>query len=48
MKYEKPEVTALLPAIKAIQGRTGDKVPPADHDNPVDKPEGIGAYQDWE
>jgi hypothetical protein len=46
VKYEKPEVIALTPAINAIQGTTGSKVlQPA---NDSTHPEGIGAYEDWE
>lgn len=48
MKYEKPEVTPLLPAINAIQGTVGHKRPPALADNPITLPEAVGAYQDWE
>jgi hypothetical protein len=46
MKYKKPEVTALTPAINAIQGHVGAKFAEPTRDNPL--PEGIGAYEDWE
>jgi hypothetical protein len=46
MKYETPEITALTPAINAIQGVTSknDMLP-------IDGEflrEGTAAYQDWE
>jgi hypothetical protein len=43
MKYEKPEVTALIPAIKAVQS-------PKRSPNPTDgiHPEVQVAYEDWE
>jgi hypothetical protein len=43
MKYETPELTALTPAINAIQGgKPGNQdVDSFDHDP-------IGAYEDWE
>jgi hypothetical protein len=44
MKYETPEMTALAPAINAIQGSTSkDHVPVQDGNN-----ESISAYEDWE
>ena len=44
MKYETPEITALEPAINAIQGSTNnDFVHIADSNN-----ESLAAYQDWE
>jgi hypothetical protein len=46
MKYETPELTALTPAINAIQGPTADKIAPVFHDGDLN--EGVGAYQDWE
>jgi hypothetical protein len=51
MKYETPELTALTPAINAIQG-TGSGAPkvagsPGDGSSGQDN-EHIGAYADWE
>jgi hypothetical protein len=48
MKYETPELTALAPAINAIQGQKDDSTP-ADGIEPEPNHEsGTGAYQDWE
>jgi len=46
MKYETPELTALTPAINAIQGKPGDLV----YDNITKENfhESGGAYADWE
>jgi hypothetical protein len=45
MKYETPELTALTPAINAIQGSKGssggDAPPPNGRDS-------TAAYEDWE
>jgi hypothetical protein len=46
-KYETPRLTALTPAINAIQGTQGSKQDTNVSDTPGDK-EGIGAYADWE
>jgi len=44
MKYEAPEVTALTPAINAIQwGKIGN--PP---DSTLDAHDAVAAYEDWE
>jgi hypothetical protein len=45
MKYKTPELTALTPAINAIQA---DKIVPASPDSPTKHESGVGAYQDWE
>ena len=47
MKYESPKVTALTPAINAIQAT---KVPgsPEDHPGSGKIETGMGAYEDWE
>jgi hypothetical protein len=46
MKYETPELTALTPAIEAIQaGTSKNSTHPVD--GQVDN-EAIGAYADWE
>jgi hypothetical protein len=45
MNYETPEITALTPAVKAIQGQ------PKWVDDKIDAPsfkEPTPAYQDWE
>ncbi len=46
MKYETPELTALSPAINAIQYPKGTMT--NDHDTPAYVEIGVGAYQDWE
>jgi hypothetical protein len=48
MKYDTPELTALTPAINAIQ--SGDKGDSGSTDSPATNPpkELIGAYADWE
>ena len=46
MKYETPELTALTPAINAIQ-QVSTKGIPTSGDNP-DNNEGMVGYQDWE
>jgi len=46
MKYETPELTALTPAINAIQAGTSKN-----GDSPIDSPvnnEHTSAYADWE
>lgn len=43
MKYETPEVSALMPAISAIQGAKEDHVQDGSETN-----ESISAYVDWE
>jgi hypothetical protein len=45
MKYETPELTALTPAINAIQSFPKAIVGELDSHDEV---EGTGAYQDWE
>ena len=47
MKYETPEVTALTPAINAIQITSGTKNSSND-DSPNPNPDVSPAYQDWE
>ena len=44
MKYETPELTALTPAINAIQTT---KTVLGSFDS-LHEPEEVGAYQDWE
>jgi hypothetical protein len=47
MKYETPKLTALTPAINAIQATKGE--PPNTLDTPLYLTEHLGgAYQDWE
>ncbi len=46
MEYETPEVTALVPAIDAIQGTAGAKGQRL-LETPLLRDAG-GAYQDWE
>ena len=46
MKYETPELTALTPAINAVQGSGPSKIPPGGTDSRFD--ESVGAYTDWE
>jgi hypothetical protein len=47
MKYETPELTALSPAINAIQSTGNNKVaPPIGEDGDLN--EHVGAYLDWE
>ena len=47
MKYETPELTALTPAVNAIQA-TKTINHPLDS-QPTPQPEvGVGAYEDWE
>jgi hypothetical protein len=47
MKYETPELTALTPAINAIQMVKADPV--TNEDSPIHLTEyGTSAYQDWE
>lgn len=48
MKYETPEMTALMPAINAIQ-RTLQKFPENVMDSiPGDLPETVSGFADWE
>ena len=51
MKYESPELTALTPAINAIQASTSKGMPPLIEDavfpHPVNESGGSG-YVDWE
>jgi hypothetical protein len=48
MKYETPEMTVLMPAIKAIQSDGG--LPKGPHGPPesFDLNESVSAYTDWE
>jgi hypothetical protein len=48
MKYEPPEMTVLMPAIKAIQSDGG--LPKGPHEPPesFDLNESVSAYTDWE
>jgi hypothetical protein len=46
MKYETPELTALTPAINAVQG-TPAKFDPTHQETPFTM-ETVAAYQDWE
>jgi hypothetical protein len=46
MKYTAPEVTALMPAIRAIQ--TAAKIRNHPFESPVDSREVSAAYEDWE
>lgn len=48
MKYEKPELTALSPAINAIQGGQGVKPFNITSLDSSMYHEEAGAYQDWE
>lgn len=46
MKYETPELTALTPAIHAIQGMATKGIyPPLESFHEY---EAVGAYQDWQ
>jgi hypothetical protein len=47
MKYETPELTALTPAINAIQSIT-NKTPEFPHDSEPLVNDAVAAYQDWE
>ena len=44
MKYETPELTALTPAINAIQGIKSSNPP----DGPPVNKDSTAAYEDWE
>jgi hypothetical protein len=46
MKYETPELTALTPAINAIQGKPGTSA--YDSSTMQTFHESTGAYADWE
>ncbi len=51
MKYETPELTALMPAINAIQSTGGGKrhnAPVLESSNPTALNEAFSAYADWE
>ncbi len=51
MKYETPELTALIPAINAIQSTGGSKstsAQTADGVNPLSHNESFAGYVDWE
>ncbi len=48
MKYETPELTALTPAISAIQSGTKSTGLVADSINPAVHNEPNAAYADWE
>jgi hypothetical protein len=45
MKYETPELTALTPALNAIQTPKGPVIPNIDG---LRVELGVGAYEDWE
>ncbi len=45
MKYETPELTALMPAVNAIQSIKSSDPTPLDGSN---QNEVAGAYEDWE
>ena len=47
MNYKAPELTALTPAIKAIQ-TLGTKSVDEEHPDGSDWNDSIGAYMDWE
>jgi hypothetical protein len=47
MKYQTPELTALTPAINAIQGFP-TKGHPGDTDSLIPKEEAVSTYADWE
>ena len=49
MKYETPELTALTPAINAIQAGTAKRLPPFVYDSitRMDN-EQVSGYADWE
>jgi hypothetical protein len=47
MKYDTPEVTALTPAINAIQGSSDLNKVAIEGPDSFDE-EGSGAYADWE
>jgi len=47
MKYEAPEVTALTPAIDAIQSTGSSKGSPY-NDSPSAGQDNATAYEDWE
>jgi hypothetical protein len=46
MKYEAPELTALTPAINAIQAAKQTNTPSDGGGTPPNEP--MGAYADWE
>ena len=48
MKYEIPELTALTPAINAIQGSKPTLDEAIDSATPHELNEASGAYADWE
>ena len=48
MKYETPKLTALTPAINAIQSDTTPKPSHTPGDSSLPSNEGSGAYEDWE
>jgi hypothetical protein len=48
MEYEAPELTALTPAISAIQGRTSGKEPNDTEDANLVQTMPISSYEEWE
>ena len=46
MKYETPQLTALTPAINAIQGNNGSKPDTSKKDSLIH--ESVATYADWE
>jgi len=48
MTYETPKLTALTPAINAIQGQGGSKIANPFEDSPDYLHEGVVGYADWE
>jgi hypothetical protein len=48
MKYETPELTALTPAIDAIQGLTGKSIVESPEDSFTPHNEQTPGYADWE
>ena len=48
MKYETPEMTALTPAINAIQSATVKEFNPLATDGDITENEMVGTYTDWE
>ena len=50
MNYETPEMTVLMPAIKAIQNNDGGlpKIPSKQSDSLFNQYESVNGYTDWE
>ena len=47
MKYDKPQLTAVMPAIGVIQAVTTHKEPVSDEENSLYSMI-VGSYEDWE